>query len=423
MTRTSIAAATVVVLTLTFAVACGDERSSPTGPSSVRGFVLRGIVTVSGTDAPVSGATVQVLDGPKSGLVAATNAGGEYRFDNLPAGAVNLSAHAEGYLESRSGVHVDGASALNFALRPVAYAPLSGVVTNQTGAPLSGAIVTIVEPGLPPGRLLSATTDGRGEYRFGLVQIGETRVRVTARAYEAAEAIVHVDGNARLDVTLRRLPTVTLAGTVTDADSGIGISGATVTILRDLTTTVAPDDWGRTATTDGAGAYHFDNVTVGNANLAAAAPGYQERRAGQNLGVNSTLNFSLRPTTTPEVFTGQVGWTDPLPCVFQFVSRQYPCTEYPFMMRRTGGVDVVVTWQGGSETSLSVQLVDRAFGRIVREVRGTAEMNRRIAFSQSTFSTGAHAIRIVNWDTSRFPADPPPRATPIPFTLTLTRRD
>ena len=293
---------------------------------------------------------------------------------------------------------------------------LRGIVADEAGARLP-ALVSIVDAA---GRRRLTTADSTGEYRFDDIASGDASVRVWNKGYQDVERRVLVAGTTTLNVTLRLLPKGVLSGAVTDIDSGTAIAGATVVILGDRTTEVV-DDWGRMTTTDQAGRYAFGDVTLGNANLSATAPGYQERRAGQNLGIRSTLDFALRRNPTPEAFMGQVGWTDPPPCIYS-APGLYACIEHHFTVRRTGSIEVVVTWQGGSDTSLAVQVLHETFG-LVKNERGAAGSGRRVAFHQATHWAGAYTLRIVNFDNLRFAADPIPRVTPIPFTLTLTRWD
>lgn len=75
-----------------------------------------------------------------------------------------------------------------------------------------------------------------------------------------------------------------LAGTVTQNGGG-AVAGATVTILDGANA-------GRTATTNSSGQYRLDNLTSGNANVAAAANGL-ESRSGVRVAGETTLNLSL----------------------------------------------------------------------------------------------------------------------------------
>jgi hypothetical protein len=80
-----------------------------------------------------------------------------------------------------------------------------------------------------------------------------------------------------------------LTGTVTATGTTVRVSGFTVTILDGQTQ-------GRTATTNSTGAYTFDSVVGGNANVSATATGWEEVRSGVTIAGPTTLNFTTRTT-------------------------------------------------------------------------------------------------------------------------------
>jgi hypothetical protein len=71
----------------------------------------------------LSGATVVILDGTNAGRSTTTNSFGRYTFTGLTPANANLAARMGGYLESRSGLYIDGTATLDFALRPDAPPP------------------------------------------------------------------------------------------------------------------------------------------------------------------------------------------------------------------------------------------------------------------------------------------------------------
>jgi hypothetical protein len=89
---------------------------------------------------------------------------------------------------------------------------------------------------------------------------------------------------------------VSLAGTVVSG-SGSGIAGATVTILDG-------SNAGKSATTNGAGAYRLDGLQASNGNVSARATGYQDSVRGLYIDGTATLNFTLQPVPAPPSFTG-----------------------------------------------------------------------------------------------------------------------
>jgi hypothetical protein len=310
-------------------------------------------------------------------------------------------------------------------LPAAASGTITGIITDERGARLPGVVWIIESPG--GGRI--ALANGNGEYTFGGVPAGFTLLRASAKAMDPVEKPVMVTaGTTRLDFTLSPLPKDLFTGSVTDIDTGAGIAGATVQILRDTTTDVV-DDWGRSTTTNAQGVFAFDRTTLGTLIVSATAPGYQERRIGQNIRATPTMTVALRRDAVPQTLTGVVGWTEPLPCSYRAGTADYACVQHPFTMRRAGSVDVVVTWEGSTETSVLVQLIDLDIQspifpspRILREVRG-APGSRRITFNQGIFRDGRHAWRIVNIDSFRLPGGATPANPPIPYTLVYTIGD
>lgn len=281
------------------AAACGDGESAspsaPTRPPSTSA-PLRGTVTSLDTGAPVAGAIVRLTSGPKEGVVMTATAAGEYRFDDVPVDEVGVAAHAEGCLEARATAEVNGAATLNLGLRRIAYAALSGVVRNEQGAPVRATVS--IQDG--PNRNLRVIANPDGRYRFPLVQLGDTLVRASAVGYQVREARVVVDGTNGLYFTLPLLPTAGLGGVVTDGDSGQPIGAATIRLLDGFNA-------GRSTTTDSRGAYRFEGLTVGSANLAATAPGYVERRDGVPINGTNSLDLQLRRPPVPVRYAGRAG--------------------------------------------------------------------------------------------------------------------
>ena len=296
---------------------------------------------------------------------------------------------------------------------------LTGVITNENGARMSGVVFITDGPG--SGRVASASATG--DYTFTGLGPGLATLRAAANGYRDQTSQVFLNGANNLNFTLQPLPKGLLTGTVSDADTGAAIAGAQVLVVFDLTTD-ARLDFNRTAITDAAGLYRFENITLGNMNLLVTAPGYQEQRTGLNVAVTPTRNFSLRRNAMPQTVTGVSGWTDPLTCVHAVGTAEYACAEHTFVTRRAGGVDGVLTWQGGAETSLRLLLINKAQPPFfAREARGTAGGGRRLTFSFGTVGPAEYAIKIVNIDSFRLPGDPTPRTAPIPYTLVFTVGD
>lgn len=170
---------------------------------------------------------------------------------------------------------------------------LTGVVRSNGGGPLTGATVRILD-GVNVGQTVS--TNANGAYRFEGLAVGNANLSAAATGYHEARAGVHIDGSNTLDLTLEPAPPelVSLTGTVR-SKVGSPLAGATVRILDGVNA-------GKTATTNVNGAYKFDDLAVGNGNLAASAVGYQESRAGVYINGSNTLDFAL------ELISYDNGW-------------------------------------------------------------------------------------------------------------------
>ncbi|MBI2919215.1 MAG: S8 family serine peptidase [Chloroflexi bacterium] len=91
-------------------------------------------------------------------------------------------------------------------------------------------------------------------------------------------------------------PPGTIAGTVTDASTGIPVPGATVS------------DGTRSATTDASGAYTLASVPAGSYTVTASRTGYSSTSQTVSVvaGATATADFALSPVPTTGTITGKV---------------------------------------------------------------------------------------------------------------------
>lgn len=123
----------VITFVVLLAGACGGGDSTPTGPSPTPSpspqpappppqpvtHSLSGIVTVDGTTIGARGITIHVLDGVNAGRETGTGSDGRYQLADMQTGNANVAARASGWEERRTGVHVSGATTLNFSTRTI----------------------------------------------------------------------------------------------------------------------------------------------------------------------------------------------------------------------------------------------------------------------------------------------------------------
>ncbi|MBB5787681.1 carboxypeptidase regulatory-like domain-containing protein [Jiangella mangrovi] len=157
---------------------------------------------------------------------------------------------------------------------------LSGTVT-AAGAPVEGATVTVAGP-----IERETTTGADGTYSL-VLSAGDYDVAVSAFGYATATATATVtaETTTTLDVALEAADSHPVTGTVTDAQSGDPVAGATVTIEG------APVE---PATTGADGTYTFAAVPAGTYELTADG-GRCSDPLTQSLTVSgpSTLDFAL----------------------------------------------------------------------------------------------------------------------------------
>ena len=166
---------------------------------------ITGTVTVTRTNEPLDGVTVQI-EGTQLG--ATTNAAGAYRITNVPAGTHTLSARRLGFARATQSVTVgnDATATANFALERTATTLDQIVVTGtpeaQTKRELGNAIglvnaaeVTKLAP--PPNvqQLLNTVSGVRVQSAGGDVGSGgNTRIRGANSMTLASEPLLYIDG-------------------------------------------------------------------------------------------------------------------------------------------------------------------------------------------------------------------------------------
>ena len=176
-------------------------------------FTLTGTVVDGVSNRPISGVEVslqtekwEAVDAP-----VVSDAQGRFAFGGLSAGEYILSAEAAGigtvhYGEAPdpgwvSTVHATGDKSLVFRIVP--RGAIEGVVRDEFGDPMMGAMVSIGRPLWREGRTTMAnvgqkSTDDRGRYRFGSLAPGNY-VACAGGSQNAAPVEGPVDYTARVD--------------------------------------------------------------------------------------------------------------------------------------------------------------------------------------------------------------------------------
>jgi hypothetical protein len=298
-----------------------------------------GIITGMVTDAQTGNALDAVaigITGP-SNLNTTTAADGTYTIPDVPIGSYTLTASMTGYdpVTAAGDVIAGGTLLFSPALYPEGTSPggttgtITGTVVDaETSAPIPTATVTLIETGL------SAGTDPSGQFWITDVPQGTHSLSISAPNYATQMGTVVLSGGSTADLGLIHLSaapsTSTVSGVVSDAQSGLPLSGATVSLL----------ETGAVTTTGADGSYAFSGIELLNFTLKAAAAGY----AGQVITVTLsqpgavTLNFALS--------TAQIG-------LLQITSLTTDQAQYPALTNVQ--MHAAVQWSGAE--SIEAQAV------------------------------------------------------------------
>ncbi len=264
----------------------GGEATPPPPPTGG----VTGTVTDAEDGSAMGGATV--TDGART---TTTDAAGEYTIADVPPGTYGVTASKSGYQSSSVTVTVvsGGNAVANFSLNEVVTTgSITGTVTDaENGSAIAGATVT--------DGTRTTTTDAAGGYTIADVPPGTYGVTAGKSGYQSSSLTVTVvsGGNAVANFSLNEIVTTgSITGTVTDAEDGSALAGATVT------------DGTRTALTDSSGAYTIDNVPPGTYGVTASKSGYQSSCLTVTvvLGGTAVANFSLNEIATTGSITGKV---------------------------------------------------------------------------------------------------------------------
>ena len=175
----------------------------------------------------------------------------------------------------------------------LALTGIRGVVTDAVwGAPVT-AEIRVVGHDIENQRSWVGTDPEVGDYHR-LIEAGTYDLEISALGFETQSVngvVVMEGGDATVvDIQLQRLPGHVVTGVVTDAATGEGIPGASVTVVG----TGLPS-----ATTDGAGAYTFPYVWEGTHTFRVVASGYGVVEADLDIGAGSTVHdFALSLVVT-----------------------------------------------------------------------------------------------------------------------------
>ena len=266
-------------------------------PASNGSAAVRGMVADAASGLPLAGASVQVVAGGDA--ATGSDANGNFNLSGIAAGSLTLRFARSGYASRDVNLTVGAGQSLSIgtvALAPATLsATLSGVVRNDSGQPLAGAVVA--------AGTASATTNASGAFSIGNLSPGPLTVTVTLANYRTVTLNLDVAANTSytfspgLTPTWKPEPTTaTISGKVVNAATRAGIVGATVKVA------------GQTVTSTTGGAFSVANVAPGSVTIGITAPGYQAYGGSGMVvaGANAVGELALQAMPTSSTLTGTV---------------------------------------------------------------------------------------------------------------------
>lgn len=152
-------------------IACGGSSGTATSPSATSTktatFSLGGQVIAYG--AAIPGARVSIADGPNTGKSTTTDSSGNYTLTELQPSEVTVSVSATNYVSQSRRMTLTSNQTADFSLQRLPTTGtfhVTGIATDDDGAPATGATVTVSvnAPDPPHPRSTSTVTDARGSY-------------------------------------------------------------------------------------------------------------------------------------------------------------------------------------------------------------------------------------------------------------------
>lgn len=238
---------------------------------------------------------VDFVDPDRDAIVTAAD--GSFSIPTLSAGTWRVTATAGDFAPTTSApIVLDGVHARSgFELQLLAGAVLRGTVTDESGAPVPAANVSVVERTYLPWRASRQVfTDASGKFAIG--GLARRTVDVVAWHDSGASAIVAADLATKRehDITLKLDVTGTITGTVVDK-SGRPIGDAQVSATPDWASdTVDRAAWAvrgvQETMSDQGGAFRFAGLPDGSYRVRAERVGGSEGTLSLSTGILTTPN-------------------------------------------------------------------------------------------------------------------------------------
>jgi uncharacterized repeat protein (TIGR01451 family) len=245
---------------------------------------------------PLGNATVNLCQDNQLIATATTDTNGFYRFRVLLPGSYTIAAgsFAAG-LSPNLMVKVSSDTNLAVAALQIGNVLLGGIVTDAGGAALTNATVMLFRADGPPAPafFIASTSDG-GQFAIGGLAAGTYMLEVRQSGY--APCLQPLSVTASTNLALALAPGITMAGTITDAVSALGIPNATVSFIDPATHFPIA-----IAQTDSQGNYTADDLAAARYDVVINQGQYQIAALANVLAAtdSAALNAALAATNTP----------------------------------------------------------------------------------------------------------------------------
>jgi len=265
-------------------------------PQPTTGSIVGRIVDAANAS-PIAGATVQRTD--DGAAATASIADGSFTLPALAPGNFSIRISKVGYGTREFNVQVSAGQTLQLGnvqlSRATLTADLSGIVRSNTGAALSGAIVSV--------GTASVLTGTDGSYVLSDLDAGAATIQATKSGYQNVVANVTFLAGQHYSFSPAMYPpnttpptTATLRGAVINGTTQQPIVGATLAIGS------------RTATSAANGRFEMTGLPAGAFAMSVGANGYQGVTASGTLanGINDIGNVPLAPLPATSTISGLI---------------------------------------------------------------------------------------------------------------------
>ena len=259
---------------------------------------LTGVISDASTALGIAGVQVTVFSGPVNVGAASTDSSGTYLISGLPPGSYTLSASIDTYQSALTTATVSSnvTTTANIALQSNP-GTLSGIITDNQGALLVGAIINVSANGVS---IASAVSSGNGTYQISGLPPGTYIVTVTGAGYQTVAIGVTVQSGQVVTQNILLAPNPgQIHGNVLDDNTELPIANAVVQLLHNnvIVTTVLSDAQGE---------FLIQNLSPGTYLVRISAAGYQTTLLSALVFSNQTAEVHAELLGNPGALQGTI---------------------------------------------------------------------------------------------------------------------